>query len=581
MHDNVVMCLTPGWRLRRIDRCLPRSITAAGPRQDGNGGMATTRYGQAVERFHRSLAFWSGVVACTVGVALHLPMYMGARGMGYHLVGMRPDSSMITGMALILIGLCLSLYGLVPAGSGRILEQAAKIRVRALDDTPVRLPHVALLVVMALAVTIDVMKPTTLSFVAPGVAAEYGLRTAANPHGAVSVTWLPLAGITGTVVGSLLWGWVGDRIGRRASIMFAGILFVSTSICGAMPGFGWNLLMCFFMGIGAGGMLPIAFALIAETIPARHRGWLIVLIGGDIAGAYVITSWLAGALMPEFGWRILWLIGLPTGLLLILLNHWIPESPRYLIATGRQDQARAIMHRYGAAVIEDKTQEPDEVVAGQRFWLLFRRPFVGSTVAVGGIAIAAGLLTFGFQFWVPTNLQRLGLTGVGSDYMLRNSALLGLPLTLIVALLYGFWHSKRTIVLLSVLTALAVLVFAVFGDSLVHQRGLLLVVLVIPLAGISSIVAVVAAYGTEIYPTRVRSRGAGLITGMTKAGGVLILAVVLGVTATPSLALTAVVGAVPLLVAVLVFAWTASDTHQRRLEEIVEAELSTLSETGS
>src|SRR2546421_381395 len=83
---------------------------------------------------------------------------------------------------------------------------------------------------------------------------------------------LPLAGITGTVIGSLLWGWIGDRIGRRASIMFAGLLFVSTSICGAMPGFQWNLLMCFLMGIGAGGMLPIAFTLIAEIVPARHRG---------------------------------------------------------------------------------------------------------------------------------------------------------------------------------------------------------------------------------------------------------------------------------------------------------------------
>lgn len=60
------------------------------------------------------------------------------------------------------------------------------------------------------------------------------------------------------------------------------------------------------MGIGVGGMLPIAFALMAETIPARHRGRLIAM------------------------------------------NHWIPESPRYLMARGRHDQAEAIMARYGA-----------------------------------------------------------------------------------------------------------------------------------------------------------------------------------------------------------------------------------------
>jgi putative MFS transporter len=431
-----------------------------------------------------------------------------------------------------------------------------------------------LLVVMALAVTIDVMKPTTLSFVAPGVAKEYGLKTAANPHGVIPVTWLPLAGILGTVIGSLLWGWVGDRIGRRSSIMFAGVLFVSTSICGAMPGFQWNLVMCFLMGIGAGGMLPIAFALIAETIPARHRGWLIVLIGGDIAGAYVITSWLAASLTPTFSWRILWLLGLPTGVILLLLNRWIPESPRYLLATGQRGLAEMIMRRYGAEVVDD----PDSELAleGQMrdsFAQLVRRPFVGPTMAVTGLAIAIGLLTYGFQFWVPTNLQHVGLTEVSSDYVLRNSALLGLPLTVVVALLYGFWSSRKTIILLSTLTAAAVLVFAAFGDSLVHNKTLLSILLVIPLSGISSATAVIVAYGSEIYPTRIRSRGTGLIAGMTKAGGVLVLAIVLAATPTPSLAVTALIGALPLLIAVVVFLRAAPDTRQRTLEEITHAEL--------
>ena len=103
--------------------------------------------------------------------------------------------------------------------------------------------------------------------------------------------------------------------------------------------------MCFIMGLAAGGMLPIAYALMAEAIPARHRGWLMVVIGGDIAGAYIITSWLASELVPVYSWRILWLLGAPTGLLLILLNRWIPESPRYLLATGREAAARAVMGR--------------------------------------------------------------------------------------------------------------------------------------------------------------------------------------------------------------------------------------------
>ncbi|QIS19599.1 MFS transporter [Nocardia terpenica] len=524
------------------------------------------------EQFSHPVAFWSGVLASVAGVALHLPMYLGARDMGYHLAGMRPDPPMILGMVLILAGLPAALYGLLPRGSGGVRRKAASIRVRALDDAPIRFSHVALLVVMALAVTIDVMKPTTLSFVAPGVAKEYGLRTAANPHGSIPVTWLPLAGIVGTVIGSLLWGWVGDRIGRRSSILFAGIMFVSTSICGAMPGFTWNLVMCLLMGIAAGGMLPIAFALIAETIPARHRGWVIVLIGGNIAAAYALTSWLAGALTPTYSWRIMWLLGMPTGLMLILLNRWIPESPRYLLATGRRQAAEAIMRRYGAAVVDGDAAGPESAVR-VGFAQLLRGPLLGPTVAVAGLATSIGLLTYGFQFWVPTNLQRIGLSELGSDYVLRNSALLGLPLTVLVALLYGFWSSKKTVIGLAVLTALAVLVFAVAGDSLAHNRILLSVLLVIPLAGISSVTAVVTAYGPEIYPTRIRTTGTGLIAGMTKAGGVLVLAIVLAATPTPSLAITALAGAVPLLLATAVFAFTAPDTRQRTLEDITRAEL--------
>jgi len=528
----------------------------------------------APSRFPHPVVFWLGIAACVAGVLLHLPMYFGARDMGYHLADMAPDPPMLTGMALILVGLAATFYGVLPAVAGTIRHRAAAIRVRAMDDAPIRIQHVALLLVMALAITIDVMKPTTLSFVAPGVAKEYGLKTAANPLGTVPVTWLPLAGIVGTVVGSLLWGWVGDRIGRRASIIFAGVVFVATSICGAMPGFQWNLLMCFVMGIGAGGMLPIAFALIAETIPARHRGWLIVLIGGDIAGAYVITSWLAAELTPEFGWRIMWLIGLPTGLVLILLNRWIPESPRYLLATGRRAAAEAVMRRYGAKVVEDQQAAPvaDGRIADSMAQLA-RRPLLGATVALSGLAIAIGLLTYGFQFWVPTNLQHIGLTEVSSDYVLRNSALLGLPLTVIVALLYGFWSSRWTMILLSALTALSVLVFAAFGDTVAHNGFLLSVLLVIPLSGISSVTAVVTAYAAEIYPTRIRSRGTGLIAGLTKAGGVLVLAIVLATVPTPSLGVTALVGALPLLVAIAVFARTAPDTRQRTLEEITEAEL--------
>jgi MFS transporter, putative metabolite:H+ symporter len=515
--------------------------------------------------FGSRCAFWLGGAACTAGVLLHLPMYFGSADMGYRMAGMRPDAPMLAGMALILAGLAATAYGLWPRRAPR--DHRDPPRVQALDDARITPTHVCLLAVMAVAVTIDVMKPAALAFVTPGVAREYGLTSPLNPHGGPPVALLPLVGIVGTVIGSFLWGSLGDRIGRRASILFAGVLFITTSICGAMPGFNWNLAMCFAMGIGVGGMLPITFTLIAETIPARHRGWVMVLIGGDIAGGYVLTSWMATALVPHYSWRILWLAGLPTGVLLIALNRWIPESPRFLLGRGRTAEARAIMDRYGAAVVPS-VGAPVADGAGGGYASVFRRPFGALSVAIVALGLGVGLVSFGFQLWIPTDLQRLGLTEVDANRVLRDSAILGFPFNFAVAWAYGRWSSRNTIVILSGLTTAALLGFAVLGDRVADHAGLLHALLIVPIWGISSVTAVLGAYGTEVYPTRVRTRGAGLAAGASKAGGVLIIALVAASVAAPSIAVTALLGALPMAVAAVAVAAFGVETRRRRLEEI-------------
>lgn len=510
-------------------------------------------------------AFWLGTVACTVGVLLHLPMYFSTASMGYRMAGMHPDAPMLAGMALIGVGLVAVVYGLVPRGAAPDRGEAPQ--VRALDDARITPAHVGLLIAMAIAVSIDVMKPTALSFVTPGAAHEYGLRSPATPHGGLPVALMPLFGIAGTVLGSFMWGSLGDRIGRRASILLAGVLFVTTSICGAMPGFSWNLLMCFLMGIGVGGMLPITFTLIAETIPARHRGWLMVLVGGDIAGAYVLTSWMATTLVPHYSWRILWLAGLPTGVLLIALNRWIPESPRFLLGRGRTAEARAIMDRYGAAVVSSEGATEDDGVRGG-YGTVFRRPFAGLSLVVVTLGLSVGLVSFGFQLWIPSNLQTLGFTAISANRVLRDSAILGFPFNLVVAWAYGRWSSQKTIAILSGLTAAALLGFAVLGDRVTAHTGLLHVLLAVPIWGISSVAAVLGAYGTEVYPTLVRTRGSGLAAGAGKAGGVLIIALVAASVAAPSIAVTALLGALPMAVAAVAVVAFGVETRRRRLEEI-------------
>ncbi len=524
-------------------------------------------------QFHRPGAFWLGSAAITLGVVLHLPMYLSARDMGYHMAGMPMDAAMVVGMALIVVGLGATLYGLVPPRSVR-RPHSAPLQIKALDDVRLSKAHVALLLVIAAAVTIDVMKPVTLSFVVPGMTEEYGLASPLNPGGSTPVAYLPLAGIVGTVVGSLVWGALADAIGRRASILFAAVVFIATSICGSMPSFSWNLFMCFVMGLGVGGMLPIAFALMAEVVPARHRGAIMVLIGGDVAGAYIITSWLAAELTPTYSWRILWLLGLPTGLVLLLLNRWIPESPRFLIHQGRHAEAGAVMARYGAAAVAatpDQTGVEERL--GQGWRQLFAWPFGGITTVVGLFGLGVGLVTFGFQLWIPTNLQRLGLDQVTSATVLRDSALLGFPLTFLIAWLYGSWGAKKTTIALGLITAASLAGFVVLGDAVVEDRLRLYILLVIPITGISTILAVLIAYASEIYPTRIRSRGTGLAAGASKLGGVAVISLVVAGVTPPSISTTALIGAVPIAAGAVAMAVLGIETRHRGLEEITAEEL--------
>ncbi|NRQ35345.1 MFS transporter [Nonomuraea sp. NN258] len=503
----------------------------------------------------RPLYFWLGFLATVAGVVLHLPMYLHGAEMHYMLAGMPMDVPMAIGMALIVIGLLVTAYGLVPRGAFKV-KPAGEVRVRALDGAKMRPAHIGLILVMSVAVVIDAMKPITLGFVAPGMAREYGLKSALNPAGDLPVALLPLFGLTGTVLGSILWGWMGDKIGRKPSILFAGVLFIGTAICGVMPDFWWNLAMCLAMGLGAGGMLPITFSLLAETIPPRHKGWVMVLIGGNLAVAYLAASWLSASLTPTFSWRALWLVGLPTGVFLILLNRFIPESPRFLFAHGRDEEAKAVMLRYGAAAtaLDDPADTRVERVEDEHdggYTRLFRPPFTGLTTAVVILGLSIGLVTYGFQLWIPSNLQRLGLDQATADRALRDSTLLGLPLIFIAAAMYGLWSAKKTIITLSALVGVALAVLSFSGETLAQDRTWLYLLLAGPIVGTATIAAVLAAYSSEIYPTRVRSRGSGLSAGVGKFGGVAVTGVLVAGAAAPSIGTTALLGAVPLILAVV------------------------------
>jgi putative MFS transporter len=286
-------------------------------------------------------------------------MFIHASVLDYRIVGMPMDPAMLAGMAVIPIGLLLAAYGLMPRLdlTRQNLHGGHPLHFHIADGVPLNREHWKLVVVLVVALTVDVMKPATLGFVMPGVTTEYNISRQ-------SAGFLPLVALIGTTVGSVLWGRLADSFGRRAAILLSALMFIGTAICGVMPSFEWNLVMCFLMGTSAGGLLPITFTLMAEMIPAKHRGWLLVALGGvGTSAGYLVAAGSAALLEPLFSWRVLWLLGLPTGALIIVLDRYIPESPRFLSNAGLKSEARAVLAKF-AGVMDRNGREvscPDAV----------------------------------------------------------------------------------------------------------------------------------------------------------------------------------------------------------------------------
>jgi putative MFS transporter len=525
--------------------------------------------------------FWLGLLLVSTGVALSLWEFLELRA--------TPDAPyvftpmMAVALVIDLGGTSLAAWAVLPLGwfehrRRRLVQLAAAPAepgepaveatppiaehgtLGAMDEAPLSRGHWLMLVRMYAGLVIDTMKPATLGFMLPGMRAEYDLSPAV-------VSLFPLAAVIGLTTGSVLFGMLGDIIGRRASFIFTALLFATTAPCGFMPGYHWHLIMCFVMGLAAGGELPLIYTMLAEVMPARHRGWTSVAVGG-IGGlsGFLVASLLAGWLEPMFSWRVLWLVNLPTAILMLGLLRWVHESPRFLLQMGFAEDARRALATIGVAVTSGvkgtvtAAASMSDLLAGSRRQI---------TITLCLFGFAWGLCNWGFITWLPDMLRTAGFEAGLASELLSRSAIYALPGTLLAALSYGFWSSRWTAVIAASATALALFAFWICAPYIEGRVDLVVVLTATLLVASSSMIGVLAPYSVELYPTALRGLGSGVVAASSKSGGIvgpLLVGVLL--TISPGSGIPALVIAIPVLLAGLSIGWRGTETRGRSLEEL-------------
>jgi MFS family permease len=219
-------------------------------------------------------------------------------------------------------------------------------------DVPARLDRLPwsrfhTLVVVALGITwiLDGLEVTLAGAVSGALKESPVLRFSNADVGLAGAAY-----IAGAVLGAVFFGWLTDRLGRKKLFTITVLVYLAAT---AATAFSWNLwsflVFRFLTGMGIGGEYTAINSTIQELIPARMRGWTDLVINGSFwigaalgAGLSVVLlhpAWIG----PELGWRAAFLLGAVLGVAILLVRRNLPESPRWLLAHGREQEAEAIV----------------------------------------------------------------------------------------------------------------------------------------------------------------------------------------------------------------------------------------------
>ena len=222
--------------------------------------------------------------------------------------------------------------------------------------------------------------------------------------GATAVVTIGLVGMT---IGALSIGALTDVLGRRKALIGAVVAFsVLTLACAVAPNAWLFGGLRFLAGVGLGGCLPTAIALVNEFSRRAGRATTTVMTGYHVGA--VATAALAIVVIEPLGWRWMFVIGaLPALVLVPLMLKHLPESPGYLVAHGRRAEAEQIADAYGLT-LEPADAAPEPTTAATTVRVLFSATYLRTTLAIGVTSFMGLLLVYGLNSWLPTIMREAG-----------------------------------------------------------------------------------------------------------------------------------------------------------------------------
>ena len=351
-----------------------------------------------------------------------------------------------------------------------------------------------------------------------GVAIPSMMEDTRWDFGAAEATLVSTSGLVGMMLGALVISFLTDKFGRRRVMMMAVALFsLFTLGLASTTNITLFALLRFLAGAGLGGALPTGISLVTEFRGVTKSGSAsTILMTGYHVGA--VATALLGILMIEpLGWHSLFIAGAAPALVLLPAMYFLlPESPQYLMAAGRVEEARAIAADYNISLDDELgDKHAAEMENSGTMKVLLGATFRRNTLAIWGTSFMGLLLVYGMNTWLPQIMR-------DADYDLGNS--LAFLMVLNIGAVVGLLISGKIADQVSPRKTSLVwfIASAVFLALLAVKLPLIALYVMIFLTGIFVFSSQVLVYGFvgENHPASVRASAMGLSAGVGRLGAI-------------------------------------------------------------